>query len=228
MPSRNSQKIYFKNGYYHLYNRGVEKRVIFTDPQDYSVFISYLKEYLSPKNLDELHKKLVDKDLNWVEKDKIIKSLRMNNFYQEIELISYCLMPNHFHLLVKQNSEKAIDSFLNSLITRYVMYFNKKHQRVGHLFQDVYKAVVVTSEGHLAHLSRYIHRNPLSLDKEQFRKHQRAYTSLPEYLNERKTDWIKIDDVISTFSQTGKNSYQSFVNESDDLEFIKDLIIENL
>ncbi|OGP09119.1 MAG: hypothetical protein A2048_10810 [Deltaproteobacteria bacterium GWA2_45_12] len=228
MPSRNSQKTYFKNGYYHLYNRGVEKRIIFSDPQDYSVFIGYLKEYLSPKNLDELYKKLADKNSNWAEKEKILRSLRMNNFYQEIELLSYCLMPNHFHLLIKQRSEKAIDSFLNSLLTRYVMYFNKKNQRVGHLFQDVYKGVVVTSEGQLAHLSRYIHRNPLSLDKELSRKHQRAYTSLPEYLNERKTDWIKTDDVISTFSQTGKNSYQSFVNEFDDLEFLKDLIIENL
>src|SRR3989338_4061501 len=102
MPARNSTKQYIENGYYHIYNRGVEKRTIFKDAQDYAVFLSYLKEYLTPKNEKELNDKFSNPDISYKEKDKIIKLLRLNNFSEEITLLSYCLMPNHFHFFVKQ------------------------------------------------------------------------------------------------------------------------------
>jgi putative transposase len=70
MPSKNSIKSYVENGYYHLYNRGVEKRIIFLDQQDYGVFLSYLKEYLVPKNEKELHEKLSNPNTSYKEKDK--------------------------------------------------------------------------------------------------------------------------------------------------------------
>lgn len=146
MPAKNSRKPYVESGYYHLYNRGVEKRVIFLDEQDYAVFISYLKEYLSPKHEDELQKKLDDPNISPKEKDRMLRALRMNNFAEEITLLAYCLMPNHFHFFIKQKSAGAIDKFMNSLGTRYTMYFNKKYKRVGSLYQGVYKAVLVTTE----------------------------------------------------------------------------------
>src|SRR3989304_6385484 len=102
MPSKHSTKTYIENSYYHIYNRGVEKRNIFLDQQDYGVFLSYLKEYLLPKNERELANKLADPNVSSREKAKIIKLLRMNNFADEIILFAYCLMPNHFHLLIKQ------------------------------------------------------------------------------------------------------------------------------
>ena len=104
MPAKNSVKNYVENSYYHLYNRGVEKRIIFQDSQDYAVFLNYLKEYLLPKDEQNLRNKLTDPNISYKEKDKIIKLLRLNNFTDEIILIAYCLMPNHFHLLVKQKS----------------------------------------------------------------------------------------------------------------------------
>lgn len=141
MPAKNSIKVYAENGYYHLYNRGVDKRVIFGDAQDYVVFLSYLKTYLLPKNEAELRQKLADSTISYKEKDKILNLLRLNNFADEITLICYCLMPNHFHLLIKQNSANSIDRFMNSLCTRYTMYFNRKYKRIGPLCQDVYKRV---------------------------------------------------------------------------------------
>ena len=161
MPAKNSIKTYTENGYYHLYNRGVEKRTIFQGEQDYAVFLSYLKTYLMPKNEDDLRQKLADPTISYKEKENIIKLLRLNNFADEITLIAYCLMPNHFHFLVKQNSANGIDRFMNSLGTRYTMYFNRKYKRVGSLYQDVYKAVMVGSDEQLLHLTRYIHRNPV-------------------------------------------------------------------
>ena len=110
MPSRNSVKQYINEGYYHIYNRGVEKRSIFQDIQDYLVFLSYLKQYLLPKNEEELKEKLSDLNTSYKEKDKIIKLLQLNNFADEITFLAYCLMPNHFHFFIKQKSAGSIDN----------------------------------------------------------------------------------------------------------------------
>lgn len=230
MPAKNSIKVYAENGYYHLYNRGVDKRVIFGDAQDYAVFLSYLKTYLIPKNEHELRQKLADSTISYREKDKILNLLRLNNFADEITLICYCLMPNHFHLLIKQNSANSIDRFMNSLCTRYTMYFNRKYKRIGPLCQDVYKAVMVESDEQLLHLTRYIHRNPISSAtkgdalRAEITKQPSSY---PEYLEQRKTEWVHPEDILSFFSKTiPQLSYQSFVEQSEDLELIANVAID--
>ena len=226
MPAKNSEKIYVENGFYHIYNRGVEKRNIFNDAQDYSVFLGYLKEYLEPKKTKELNDKLSKKDLGWAEKEKAVRLLKLNNFSSDLDLLAYALMPNHFHFEVKQQGEQTIDKFCNSLITRYVMYFNRKYKRVGHLFQDVYKAVCIGTEGQLLHLSRYIHNNPRQF--QDGTDHQIQYTSLPEYLGLRRTAWIKSSYILEYFSNTNPNgSYKTFVDEKADYGFISKIAIED-
>ncbi|MCX6791992.1 MAG: transposase, partial [Candidatus Gottesmanbacteria bacterium] len=108
-----------------------------------------------------------DPSVSWRERDQAIRLLRMNNFYGTIRLLSYCLMPNHFHMVVWQKHGPGIDEFMNSLWTRYTMYFNRKYRRVGTLFQSVYKAVAVTTDAQLLHLTRYIHQNPIAHRKLQ-------------------------------------------------------------
>jgi len=229
MPARNSIKVYTENGYYHLYNRGVEKRTVFFE-QDYAVFLSYLKTYLLPKNEDDLHRKLADPATNYKEKADALKLLKLNNFADEIVLISYCLMPNHFHLLVKQVSANGIDRFMNSLCTRYTMYFNKKYNRVGSLYQGVYKAVMVESDEQLLHLTRYIHRNPVSSGSkgDAFRTQiMRQPSSYPEYLKQRKTQWVHPDEILGFFSKTNPLlSYPAFVEQTEDLSPIKEIAID--
>lgn len=226
MPARNSVKQYIENGYYHIYNRGVEKRMTFQDSQDYAVFLSYLKEYLLPKEEDALRKRLADPDVSYKEKDKIIKILRLNNFSDEITLIAYCLMPNHFHFFVKQNNSHSIHKLMQSFTTRYTMYFNRKYNRVGSLFQATYKAVLVNSEEQFLYLSKYIHKQALSLQGLTLQDQPSSY---PEYLGLRKTEWIHPEEVLSYFSKTNPNlSYESFVEEeSDDYEIIKKILIED-
>lgn len=226
MPARNTIKQYTENGYYHIYNRGVEKRMIFMDSQDYSVFLSYLKEYLSPKNEQKLRDRLSDPETSYKEKDKIIKILSLNNFSDEITLIAYCLMPNHFHFFVKQKSSQSIHKFMQSFTTRYTMYFNKKHKRVGSLFQAVYKAVMVTQEEQFLYLTKYIHKQTLASQGETLGGQPSSY---PEYLGLSTTEWIHSEEVLSYFSKTNpKMSYKSFVeNESDNHETIRKLIIED-
>lgn len=223
MPARNSLKQYLENGYYHLYNRGVEKRLVFQDAQDHSVFLSYLKEYLIPKNTKELSEKLASPSTSYQEKDKIVKLLRLNNFSDEIELKAYCLMPNHFHMLVKQKSSRSIDTFMNSLGTRYTMYFNRKYKRVGSLWQAVYKAVLVSSDEQLLHLVRYIHKQALNPDGAEIQPNSHS-----EYIGTRKTEWIKLEEVLAYFSQTNPNlSYKQFVLQTEEPKIIQHIKIED-
>lgn len=225
MASKNSVKTYVENSYYHIYNRGVEKRKIFKDNSDYSIFLSYLKTYLTYKNDKKLREQLQHPNLPHYEKDKILKQLRLNNFHNEINLLSYCLMPNHFHLLIKQKTATSIDKFMNSLITRYVMYFNRKYKRVGPLFQDVYKAVLVESEPQLLYLTCYIHRNPASQGDPLQTTQPSSYS---EYLGRRKTDWINFEEILSYFSKTNPLlSYQAFVEQTSDFSPIDNLTLEN-
>lgn len=229
MPARNILKTYLENGYYHIYNRGVEKRAIFTDKQDASVFLSYLSDYLTPKNTAELIKVLSDPESNASQKSDAVKSVRMNNYSEEVMLLAYCLMPNHFHFLVKQNKDRSIENFMRSLSTRYVQYFNRRHnKRVGGLFQSVYKAVLVESDEQLLHLSRYIHRNPFL--KGATLKESPRPSSYRNYLGLIKQEWVRPDEVLSYFTKSGINSYQAFVEgseyEEDSLNKVSNLLLD--
>lgn len=226
MPSRNSIKIYVENGFYHIYNRGVEKRTIFEDAQDYKVFLKYLKEALSsPQSIDNYRKLVTFKGASFKGMPRLPK-----NFEKEIVLLAYCLLPNHFHLLIKQSNKSSMESFMRSVITRYSMYFNKRYHRVGKLFQGHYKACSVTDENYLLHLTRYIHLNP----KEFNSKLTEAYSSYADYLGIRDTIWIKPEPVLFYFNQADKslfksvNTYKDFVEgKLDSGEIIKELILES-
>lgn len=226
MPSRNIIKTYVENSYYHIYNRGIEKREIFKDEQDYQVFLKYLKESLSPPpDIDNLVKTFSVRGLTFNATTKIVK-----NFQDKLELLAFCLMPNHFHLLIKQLEPKVINEFMQSFATRYSMYFNKKYNRVGTLFQSVYKASMIATDDYLLHLSRYIHLNPLESSKDL----TTAYSSYAEYLCLRRTDWVKTKEILSYFNKNdnisshGYKSYKKFVedNQIDSKELLGELTLE--
>jgi len=227
MPSRFQIKTYTDNSFYHLFNRGVEKRPIFLDEKDYAVLLSYLKTYLSPKDEPFLRTQATNSSVSWRERDQALRLLRMNNFHGTIKLLSYCLMPNHFHMAVWQQHGTGIDEFMNSLWTRYTMYFNKKYRRVGTLFQSVYKAVTVISEEQLIHLTRYIHQNPIAHRKlhtlaskgEALRSY--IWTSYPEYLGLRRTSWVDSTIVLSRWTINKEYEYEKFVLETDAMDSAK-------
>jgi len=213
MPSRNLIKIYVKDSYYHIYNRGVEKRIIFEDDQDYKVFLKYLKEALSNPSLlriDKIQVTLQGGSFKGVPRQP-------KNFDTNIDLIAYCLMPNHFHLLIKQKENNSMEHFMRSIITRYSMYFNKKYNRVGKLFQGHYKAVLILDDNYLLHLSRYIHLNPSEYNKNL----ESEYSSYAEYLGIRKTSWVKPEIVLAFFNQATRdfhkdiNTYKKFVESTE-------------
>lgn len=230
MPGKNTLKVYVENGYYHIYNRGVEKRTIFKNTQDHKVFLSYLKEYLSPREKSENLKIIFSLQ------GESFKGLprQPNNYYKEIELIAYCLMPNHFHLLIKQISKNSMEKFIRSLATRYSMYFNKKYERVGSLFQGPYKAVLIKDDAYLLHLTRYLHLNP----KEYTNDLANAYSSYTDYLGLRKTSWVKPNIVLKFFERKTipelnikkVNTYKDFVEKYKEAsnKILRNLTLEDL
>lgn len=228
MPAKNRVKTYVEGGYYHIYNRGVEKRIIFLDEQDYGVFLGYLKEYLLPKNEKELQERLVDPHTTYKERDKILKALRLNNFYGEITLLAYCLMPNHFHFFIKQKSANSIDKFMQSLCTRYTMFFNKKYKRVGFLYQDIYKAALVVNEPQFIYLSKYIHKQSLASQGPTLQGWGGEQpSSYLDYLEKKKTEWVQPGEVLAYFSTTVSTlSYQAFVEDSEELGPIEEIVLE--
>ena len=126
-------------------------------------------------------------------------------------------MPNHFHFFVKQKSLGSIDNFMNSLATRYTMYFNRKYKRVGHLYQGVYKAVLITSDEQFVHLSVYIHKQSLPSQP----------SSYSDYLLKSKTEWVHPEDVLLYFSKSeNRHSYENFVNEARDGKLTKENVLE--
>lgn len=206
MPSKNRKKIYVKGGYYHIYNRGVAKQNIFCDKQDYKVFLKYLKEALTkPKE------KKVTFDLRGQSFKAV--SRQVKNFMNDVKLVAYCLMPNHFHILLKQNRRDSMEGFMRSIITRYAQYFNKKYDRVGPVFQGRYKAVLIKQDRYILHLSRYIHLNPSEIQDDLLK----TFSSYADYLGLRRTSWIKPKIILNFFNKktipeiNKINNYQYFV-----------------
>lgn len=222
MPSRNIVKSYIENGYYHIYNRGVEKRAIFLDEQDCSVFLYYLRTYLLP--LEEL-KKMSEQNT------RLLRFLPQN-LSSEIDLLAFALMPNHIHLQIRQHTKDGIVKLMRRLLTSYVMYFNKKYKRVGPLFQDKYKGVLIESEPYLLHLSRYIHLNSIDLTTPV---NFADFSSYPYYLGRKQASWVKPQEILGYFRSAKRRdlkdilSYQSFVEDytQDSREVLGELILEN-
>src|SRR6267142_7002470 len=118
MPLRNTIKIFTENSYYHIYSRGVDRREIFLEEKDCIVFLYYLKLYLSSQ--DNLSKQIIS--------PRMLYKITNLNLSKEVHLLSFALMPNHFHLQLKQFTKHGIAKLMKRVLTSYVHYFNKKYK----------------------------------------------------------------------------------------------------
>ena len=195
---------FVENKIYHIYNRGVEKRKVFMDNRDYRRFIHDLFEFNDEDAVFNIsyyfNPKTIEVEPRYLRKERKPRKLL-------VEILLFTLMPNHFHLLLKQKKENGIVRFMQKLGTGYTMYFNKKYERVGGLFQGRFKAVLVNEEKHFLHLPFYIHLNPIDLIN------YRGSTSieLMDYL--RKYRWSSFPDYI------GKKNFPSVTSRGFLLEF---------
>jgi len=147
----------------HVLNRGVDKRKIFLDEQDYFRFVHDLFEFNDVSSVNTTF--YTFKRNNDIGRRKIEKKPRK----LLVNILAFCLMPNHYHLLLMPKVQNGIALFVKKLNGGYAKYFNAKYERSGALFQGKYKRVVVEKEAHFIHLPYYIHLNPLDLITPEWR-----------------------------------------------------------
>src|SRR3989344_2821447 len=150
MPAKNLKRVNDSEIFCHVYNKGIEDRIIFADDADYQVFLGYLEDYLSPPKAPESTKK------DFTVNGRVFRGVphQPKNYFKKVELVAYSLKPDHFHLLLREITQKSLQAFIRSLATRYSMYFNKKYKRTGTLFAGPYKSVIVGNETSLLLLTR--------------------------------------------------------------------------
>lgn len=140
------------------------------------------------------------------------KIKRIENQIELVEILCYCLMPNHFHFLLKQNTDGGITHFVRKFANSYTRYFNTKYDRIGPLFQGTFKAKLIENDEYLLQVSKYIHRNPLKLNSNLY---SYPYSSYVHYLSQDKHPFCNTEFILSYFSRTSPNlGYQSFVEET--------------
>lgn len=145
--------------YYHIYNRGVNKMKIFTDFYDYDRFLKLLY-VINNKTMKKFSDIETSPGKAWTfEKDEAL-----------VDIGLYCLMPNHFHLILKEKETGGITIFMHRLATAYSMYFNKKNQHSGSLFQGKFKSSHINNDRYFKYLFSYIHLNPVKLIQKDWKE----------------------------------------------------------
>ncbi|MGH7237391.1 MAG: transposase, partial [Candidatus Saccharimonadales bacterium] len=195
MPVRNVVRVQLANTFYHVYNRGHNKDLLFLYEADYAFF-----EFLLLRCFG-------------LEQSKNAEGMLLPWFGDRVQLNAFCLIPNHFHLLLYQaEDETAISSAMQSLATTYTVYFNKKHNRRGSAFESVFKSVLISSDSYLQHISCYIHLNPNNYKSWQ-------HSSYSDYKNPASRSWIASEPILKMFDS--RSQYLNFV---DDYKSLRDEI----
>jgi putative transposase len=199
MPNRNIIRYDFADSFYHVYGRGAAGRTIFKDNQDKQAFLGMLQRYLSKKPVKTPRRTLYP------------------NYYGQVELAAFCIMGTHFHLLFWQAEPGLMAKLMQSLLSSYTVYYNKKYQTRGALLESRYRARQINEDNYLLHLTRYIHLNP-----PDFRDYD--YSSLPYYVAGLREDWVRPDRVIDMYDLTPAAYWDllaDYEEKKDEIEQIK-------
>jgi len=144
------------NEQYHIYNRGAHKAPIFLDKSDYQRFVALL--YLANDTSRLVLAKIKPNDIFYRSRSPLVN------------IIVYCLMPNHFHILIREKNERGIHVFIHKLITAYTMYYNRKYDHSGTIFQGQYKSKHINDDDYFRYLIQYIHLNPYGIEEPEMNK----------------------------------------------------------
>lgn len=204
--------------YYHIYNRGTDKRTIFLDPHDHNRFkaLLYACNGIIPVDISKHFRK----------GRSFVELFELDRGETLVDIIAYCLMPNHFHLLVRERIEGGIQKFMAKLSTGYSMYFNSKNDRSGALFESRFKAKHVDSDEYLKYLFAYIHLNPVKLidplwKEDGIKDRVAAQGYLRNYHNSSYLDWQGSKRIESKILNP-KASPEYFLTSKDFDDFVND------
>ncbi len=190
MPGRNIIKIYEPNQYYHVYNRGINKGLIFNCEADYARFEHLLARSLSATTAEDP------------------RGRAYKQFRETLDLNAYCLMPNHFHMLIFQREMLGVAQFMQSICTAYSLYFNKRYERRGPLFENRFRAVEMLADSQLQHITRYIHLNHWNFKTWQ-------HSSYRDYTDKSfAREWLRPAPILSLFDS--RQQYKRFVLDHEE------------
>lgn len=224
MPSRKVPLV--TEQYYHVFNRGVARQPIFTDIREYKRAIQLISYYQN-KNPSPKYSHFIQLPR---EQRNILLSLSNSKRDYSVSIIAYCLMPNHFHFLLRQKVDNGIPKFIADFTNSYARYFNVKNERYGPVFQGRFKSVLVETDEQLFHVVRYIHLNPYTsyVVKSVSELENYEFSSLPDYIGRRNSILVDKKVVLSNFKKS--IDYEKFVFDQADyqrkLGNIKHLLIE--
>lgn len=209
-----TRKFKFSIGeYYHIYNRGTDKRVIFIDEEDRQRFSDLM--YLCNSE-----KSIVFRDI------PIGEAYVFERGDTLVDIGVYCLMQNHFHILVRERVENGISHFMQKLLTAYSMYFNTKYKRTGGLYEGPFRAIHANTDEYLKYLFAYIHLNPVKIIDPEWKENGIAdrevakeylskyiYSSYPEYVGISRKEWKILNRVAFPEYFADSQDFQGFVDE---------------
>lgn len=211
----------FANGaFYHVYNRGVAKQPIFHDEQDFRQFLRSMSFYLEepPWAGFSAGKRRPDELEEYLASESTAPLVRIH---------AYCLMPNHFHLLIEQVVEGGLSTFLRRVQLSYTRYYNTRYSRVGPLLQGTFQAVRVENDQQLLHVSRYIHLNPF-VAKLASQPHAYEWSSLADCYGRKRSRLYSPQFLLGVAGST--EEYQRFVEDyasyAQDLHAFKDALLD--
>ncbi len=193
----------FFHNFYHVYNRGVEKRKIFQQERDYKRFILGMRVFNDTNFSGSIRDEVLSQKSNFWNS----RSSTSGKDGELVEVVAYCLNPNHYHLLLKEVSENGLAKYIQKLSTGYTNYFNKKYERSGALFQGKYKKAKISSNEQLLFLSAYVNANHYI--HSNGRLGEWDYCSLPDYMGERDGNLCFKYDVLEQFNNS-KKDYENF------------------
>lgn len=214
------------NEIYHVFNRGVASQPTFFNKRDYD---RALESFFYYQNSNPPIKYSRFLSLSVKHRAEILEDLSKKKNYL-VEIISYCLMPNHFHFLLRQSKDGGIAKLMGNFTNSYTRYINTKQERTGPLFTGKFKSVRVETQEQLLHVSRYIHLNPYTsfVVKTLEGLTRYPYSSLPEFLKNTNSNFCSKDIISAGFKST--ENYKQFIFDQADyqrrLGTIKHLVLE--
>ena len=207
---------------YHIFNKSIAEYIIFNNDSEFSRMMNVIRYYqkvkpaikfsdfIKPTNVKQNYPNI---DFSLLKGEKLI------------EIIAYCLMPTHIHLILKQLKRNGISTFMGNTLNSYTRYFNTKHKRKGPLWEGKFKNMLVKTDEQLVHLTRYIHLNPATaylVDKPE----KWPWSSYKEYLLETKTKICKYDDILDIEANTYRKFVEDRIFYQRELANIRNLLLD--
>lgn len=208
MPSR--RDIFINGGIYHIYNKTLDHKNIFKTSQVAERLLDLIYYYRSCRS--DLRYSMFVKLRGQIKLDRIKQIENPENF--KVEILSYCIMPNHFHILIKQIKENGIVRFTGDIVNAITRYFNVLANRKGPLFLTQFRSRRILTREQLIHVSRYIHLNPYSsgVVTDLGKLEDYPYSSLGEYLGKTSRHLCEINVVLKQFVK--RETYRKFIYDN--------------